>query len=494
MSTTTQVIAVLKSTVHERRNLGTQWLSWLSLLLVILALLGELIFMPSLTLDKQIFIVAMTIAIPFAALAMMWWIYFVSNALRQCVTAVSKLVPMQRPAVAWALTIVWLSLCSASALALAFPMGKALSAWLICGAFLGFIAIAMRYPKLWLLWAVGMITPALGMTPWFQAAFNAVDQASNSFVLSLGCVLISLVAWCLILMGLLGPRRLDQLRNQPLSLSSMKMMGNWNDAMRNPQQFGSFLSRLPLTSSFSNIWVRMCSQAGTSISKRLSLSLGNMFNPVIQIAQWLFGLVLLVIVLWVLQANGRRDLNVEQMVPIFCITAIGSFLSTAVQAFWQTRREQALMCLLPGVPQGEALNRLLFKMLLKRHVITSLLLTVCTVTVIGLFTSQWSQLGVTLVQVLPPLALLCACCGLRNYAIYKGPSAGLQILTLFGSMGVYALLMLASSSGYLGPAASLCLLLSAGILVWRWRVMTSAPQAWPTGRSATFGNKNYNAG
>jgi hypothetical protein len=492
MSTVAQVIAVLKSAVQEQSNRGVQWLSWGLLVFAVLACAAVPLFMHSIGPDKQLFIIGLIVVVVFGVLSWMWWMYIVSNVLRQCTTAVSKLVPMQRKAIALALSAVWLLLCLVFAVAISLIAEKGLIAWLVCGAFLSFIVSALRYPALWLVWIMWWVVPASGFSAWFITAYEAVEKASYSPIPSLALVLLSVFVWSLVVMRIFSRHSLEQLRNSPTSMASIKSMGDWRSAMRNPQQNLSLFPR-PKFSWAVNTSARASSRVASPIARRLSLSLGNIFNPFIYAARGLFAVAVMVFSFWILSLYGKLSVNIEHMLPIFWITVTGSFLSTCTQALWQTRREQALMCLLPGVPRGQALNRLLLSMLIKRHIAASLISIVGMVLVVGLFTTRWMELLLTASLILPILILMCTYSGLIDYSSYKGPNGALLVLNALGGLCLWFLLKQASGAGYLTLAIVSTLILAAVIFAWRWRVMSSAPQAWPTGRLATFGNKNYNA-
>lgn len=107
-----------------------------------------------------------------------------------------------------------------------------------------------------------------------------------------------------------------------------------------------------------------------------------------------------------------------------------SAVMTLPAALWHTRREQALLALLPGVPQGAALSRAL----------------------------AWRQLRQCLwtwVVMLPALCLVAG--GLSAFALSRWPGAWL-------------------------PWLLAVLALTAGLLAWRWRRMAELPQALPAGR------------
>jgi hypothetical protein len=145
---------------------------------------------------------------------------------------------------------------------------------------------------------------------------------------------------------------------------------------------------------------------------------------------------------------------------------------------WHSRREQALLRLLPGMPQGADLNRAVAWMQL-RHTLWGWVLTAA-----GLAALSWAA---------HEPALMCLSFGalplstgwlLRSPARLKAPSAASTFMPVLAFIGMgwalYTLhLWLHTSVAMLGVIS---LVISAALGAWRWRVLTAAPTALPAGR------------
>ncbi|PZP30715.1 MAG: hypothetical protein DI603_14430 [Roseateles depolymerans] len=145
---------------------------------------------------------------------------------------------------------------------------------------------------------------------------------------------------------------------------------------------------------------------------------------------------------------------------------------------WHSRREQALLRLLPGMPQGKSLNRAVARLQL-RHTLTAWLLCTTGLVVLALAADHVETLALG-VAALP----VCVAWPLSAPACMRAPGSysatvpiGLYIVLMVGvlwlnqSDGVPMLAM---------AAVSLALSIAAG--VWRWRRLLAAPTALPAGR------------
>jgi len=147
---------------------------------------------------------------------------------------------------------------------------------------------------------------------------------------------------------------------------------------------------------------------------------------------------------------------------------------------WHSRREQALLRLLPGMPQGAALNRAIAWLQL-RHALVAWLVTTA-----GLGALAWAA---------HDLALLCLAFGalplstgwlLRVPSRMKPPTSWTAVVPVFAFMlmawGMYALHQKLGTPLVLLAAASVAV--SAALGAWRWRALVAAPAALPAGRLA----------
>lgn len=148
-------------------------------------------------------------------------------------------------------------------------------------------------------------------------------------------------------------------------------------------------------------------------------------------------------------------------------------------ALWQSRREQALLSLLPGMPRGSALNRAVAGTQL-RHSCMAWLAAGFAMVAIG--TAADSPFIICLPLAALPIAVHSLT---RRLATMRQPTpmtAVLQIFVIYALAGLGALACQLGAPLWL-PAAVL-LPLCAALLAWRWRLLTAAPAALPAGRLA----------
>lgn len=147
---------------------------------------------------------------------------------------------------------------------------------------------------------------------------------------------------------------------------------------------------------------------------------------------------------------------------------------------WHSRREQALLALLPDMPQGRRQNRAIAWRQL-RHTLVAGLLTVLLLTWLAMAAQDIELLCFAFTGV--PLLLLCV---LRPAALLRAPTSWSALLPAIGypllSIGAYLLCDRLGVS--LWWVAGVCAALSAGIAAWRWRQLEAAPAAMPAGRLA----------
>lgn len=146
-------------------------------------------------------------------------------------------------------------------------------------------------------------------------------------------------------------------------------------------------------------------------------------------------------------------------------------------ALWQSRREQALLCLLPGMPRGAALNRAVAAGHL-RNAAMAWLATSLVLLALGLAAGNRWLLCLPLAA-LPVMAVNLT----RRPAAMRAPQVLTTMWPVLAFMATAGLLYGLSQLGV--PMALLTVAvpaLSAGLLAWRWRTLSRAPAALPTGR------------
>ncbi|MBK7614867.1 MAG: hypothetical protein IPJ08_10410 [Burkholderiales bacterium] len=152
---------------------------------------------------------------------------------------------------------------------------------------------------------------------------------------------------------------------------------------------------------------------------------------------------------------------------------------------WARRREQVLLRLLPGAPQGPALNRWLALHLSRLHLLAMALqwFTVWGLSRLVMPAQRWvwPQHMAEAMLVLGPLAMLFMW---RDWSRLKAPGGGAQVLMAVGAVALAGLgFVWFAWFGYgIGTLAGLVLALGLPLGAWRWRALQRAPAAWPAGR------------
>ncbi len=148
-------------------------------------------------------------------------------------------------------------------------------------------------------------------------------------------------------------------------------------------------------------------------------------------------------------------------------------------SMWGSRREQALLMLLPGMPQGAALNRAVALQQMRHF------LLVCAAGLPAFAAMAWwgdaPQVWAFFFTVWPLSAMLW-----RDASRLRAPSpwaAFLPYLLLVG-LGLLSLLLLRWQPALLLPWVLGMVSLTAAVLAWRWRKLSQWPQALPAGRLA----------
>jgi len=224
----------------------------------------------------------------------------------------------------------------------------------------------------------------------------------------------------------------------------------------------------------------------STLRQRLALGLGPMLSaPGVLIGAASVALIWIVPALiawlfpqWALVQSINAGLN-------FAVGVVVLTINTQWPAIlWVTRREQTLLRLLPGAPQGGALNRWLALRLSGLQALTAafflgLLLALQGLQGTGGQESQVAQASL----VLSPLAVLMLW---RDWSRMSAPQGIFSpaMLPVVAGVNVAAYAWVAGSGLGAGSLALLVLPLWMALAAWRWRVLGSKPAAWPVGRLA----------
>ena len=167
---------------------------------------------------------------------------------------------------------------------------------------------------------------------------------------------------------------------------------------------------------------------------------------------------------------------INAVLAISLSMVLGTVLSLP-GALWASRREQALLMLLPGMPRGAALNRAL-AWRQARHFLLLWALTLPAY--LGL---AWAG-QVPQVLALPAVALTAMAWLWRNAAQQREPSALTAVLPFVVCLvpGIASIALLREKPDLFGPLLGGVAVVAALSLLWRWRQLSRWPQALPAGR------------
>ena len=429
-------------------------------------------------------------------MALLWGLQF-GALLRLDHPHTAHAVPGQPLALRTAALGLWLGLVLLAALATALgaallgrsaaASGSGMAIGLATGML--YVALALRWWWAWLLlWLVGSLGGAL--VPWSVMAqptgwLLRVWQAQP-----LGVTAAVLLAQGLVLVSLFGSgdahhakayRQRERMRSITAAgiagqKPTLAAYGRWGERLGRPHQ------------CLADAWLaHVCRRATpqpASVMARAEVVLHGAQHWVRHLAALLLVQVLLAAVLgavlWLAPVGADALFTHGETGLTIGITSMA--LSTVVSlpgALWVSRREQALLVLLPGMPQGAALNRAVAWRQLRQCLWICLGLLPFSVVL------AWNGLGLALLAyglaVLPTVAWMW-----RDPSRMQPPQAMASVVPvvlclLVGTLSVWAL---RQWPGLLWPWVMGMLLVTAGLLAWRWRRLPQQPQALPAGRLA----------
>lgn len=236
---------------------------------------------------------------------------------------------------------------------------------------------------------------------------------------------------------------------------------------------------------------RLPPETGRPLARALSVLPINLHWPLAWMWQWRRWLLL------VLGANlmrleslhGHAD-QIFLIVACIALTSMAGEAWTAAVALHETRREQELIALLPGLPTGGASSRWLALQLTGSHAMT-LLLGAIMLQVIGLSMAHsgaelsWIEGSQTLL-VLPLTCVPFAIPLWSQRATTKPPSGSVGLLLAALQLLLAAAAAFACHQGWMrvGDVAVLVLAPTALWCFHRWRRMGAEPRPFPVGRLA----------
>ena len=419
------------------------------------------------------------------ALLIFWMMQF-SNLWQQNHPSFARLVPGHLRALRQTLLGLWLGLSLFFAALLGSEFGQPLAWCMGAAVLLVATATLLRWPWLWLhSWLLGMVFVWLRPVALWQVLNTAVLQAYQQAPLLCLIVTLTLLAWPLSrLLQAGGPAHRRGYESAKRMRMVMQMRATGRAApLVHGGRIGIAFWRLFNEPQL--LWrqhlIKTASPTERSVLARAEMAWGGHWSG--QLAGLIFFGSLALLALSLVQAyTGIAMAEMLQRGGMgMSIGLASTALSPALglRANMHTsRREQALLMLVPGMPQGAALNlRLARRQLLYFGVswVGMALLVLC------LFDTPSYAMGFMAAGL--PIGLL----GLRDWSRQRQPSVQTIVIGMFGWMLTGAALM--GLEHWLGISAwwsgTLTVLLTLALGVWRWRKLAGYPQAFPVGRWAS---------
>lgn len=475
-----QVVRVLSSGGQARRNRGQLWI-----LLVIVAI-GALPLLLLLTLAAPgrssvvLHVVAPTMLMLGVIVV---WAMIVFDVLRQNQPQLAQLVPGH---VAGLRRALWAGAASCSLLVggLAVPVGiPVLPALAVMLAICAAVAVVVRWP--WanltvfvVLWGPESMRHEVGQA--FEVSWSFAPWAATVVC----AVASALVLYAVVLTG--GPyhRRAQArieafgsiVRNQAQSRSG-RAPGLFLWGWQNRLVQWPYASRLR----------KLSADPQSSVGERLGMGMGAQAHWSVLVVT----LVLIAAMVGVVVLVGAA-FPMEQKRDTFLTGGlIGVGMAVAMvpiglaAGMARTRREQRLLRLLPGAPQGAALNRWLAKRFAAFQLLM-VLVVMAVLVAVDAFVAEGSSLGVILDVALSALV----CTPLLVLALWRDWSrlddgiGAWQVgsFVAFVSMGAVGYCWVHFAHSQWWGLLPLTALVMAALGPWRWRHAIRSPVAWPAGR------------
>jgi hypothetical protein len=452
---------------------------WMLLALGLAALLPAEVLLPPGTATKAMRTLMMVLL---SSVALGVWLLFVFNLLQQNQPQWARLVPGHVAALRRALYLGAAAIAACAAALASLAGGSGPVAALIAGPLCAAVACGLRWPLLWALlivlpitapWALHSMPLALLARAWAEAPWALAGAVLAGTALALrGVVFSGDAAHARAQLWLTAAA--SQMRGDTSGLVHRQFSAGWFG----PTRWGDWL--------YTTWLLRLLARPDSSLRGRLALGLGPQGHWSGSFATALYLVAVLVIVSTLGWLAQIQFVQATQGGLLIALALAG--LQVPLQlpaALWASRREQALLALLPGAPSGTTLNRWLAVRLAALDVSVMLGLMV----IVAAFSQVWPPnpsfarvddvvLGAFVVGLLVTPLLW------RDWARARAPSGLLQWGVIGASFGVGVIAWIWVDS-YERPwyelipwTASVALPLA----LWRWHRLQRLPAAWPVGR------------
>ncbi|MEO5688143.1 MAG: hypothetical protein ABIR54_12340 [Burkholderiaceae bacterium] len=431
-----------------------------------------------------------------AVLALGWWAVTVSNVFDQNRAVLARLVPEHPTRLRAALLVAWVGMVAFVTLLVGVRFDIALACAATSAATFALVAVAMRWP---LVWMTGCLAPIVVNYVLAWPALGAVaERAQALWFAQGGSIFVTVAAASAVLLVSLvqagGKRHAanDEARRNRVQRFQMRARGSQPVAVGVRGALDTALTR-----PYYAWWRFVSTRPVTPVFSRVMLALGPSVHWTAGLSAVFGGALAVAVAMLAAEAIGLVFPGVAAVAPdMLASVSIGlmfGLLSPVLQLqarLHQTRREQALLMLLPGVPRGAALNRRLAWQLTAQFLATWL----GAVALMGLC------LGVA--NVLHPGVLRSAILGIRDVMVVATlplvvlqwrPWARVSAPTTLNAMGAYLLGGLVGLVAWIAPLigwlslATVATAAFAAALAWcamRWVRLGRDPSAFPVGRLA----------
>ncbi len=486
---------VLAAPWQQRRNAGTLW----GLVFVVLACSSFPLFLLAVSVlgdpgqaAAMRHKAALSGWVGIGALGVVGWAMLVGNVLQQNHPALARLVPGHVGRLRAALLAGWAGLILAAA---AGP-GVAFDAPLVCAcaaaAALAIFAAALRWPVL-LLGALAAPFVVAGLAAWdghgplsqaLRAEWHGAGWLVTAVVVTAGCVV-------LVAMVRTGGARHTEAFERWHRVRSQSVQAAFAGVASSP---GCAIGRLDAFVRPYAWWTRrLLARRDSPAMARVLLGIGPATHWTTLLFQFLCALLFAAVLCGVVGTafmGPQARAGVCAYCALFALILLGPPSVQQLHRVWQTRREQALLTLLPGVARGPALSRWLAWQMSWPFLLTS----AAALVLADLLAAQAEAIRPGAVDIALGGMVHCfavallplVACQWRDWARMREPATlavvgpvmlqmGLVVLAL-GLHGIW-------NVGYLALGIVFALVALAWC-AWRWWRMGGEPTALPVGRAA----------
>ncbi len=335
--------------------------------MVVLTLASALLWMAGLAYDvpRPVMATAFNLC-ALLALFVVWWVA-VDSLLQQNSPARARLVPAHVGALRRSLVIHWLLATAVSTALLALSYGIRFA------PFVALMTAVLLFMLVWLIrqpWWWALVTVVMLSMPWWDSLLRlailalvdlARDPGRGTVVLACALLVLGLLLQGAIRSGSAAHRRTHEANERLRALSRARLSGGATS-----KHSGPWLAALG--HAFATLWRWYFSHAvgrpgARNVMSRLHLVLGRQSHWTYQLSA--FGLVVLLLFVPLIaldqflnQPAGKVDWSGLRFGLCYGLTSFGlngvTLLPCQLRAL---HREQGLLVLMPGVPQGQALGR-----------------------------------------------------------------------------------------------------------------------------------------